>query len=410
MKIALLTFLNVANYGANLQADSTYQYLVNHGHDVWAIDYQSYKTIIEHKLSHAKRNLLHQPLPVQYIAHHEFVQKEITNRTRRLSTTSEVAKFIIRKNFDAVIIGSDAVVQHWPWFSTLKLGYKRPFWIEPMQRERRFPNPFWGEDYADEVPTAMMSVSSQNSKYYTFSKRTLHHMGEQLKKMRYISTRDNWTRDMFLKAAPGLDVHVTPDPVFALNQNLSGKIPSETVIRKKYNLPQNYILIGLREQVFSVDELQELNNLFMKDNKECVAFDIEGRYNYLHPFKYQVPLPLSPLNWFALIKYASGYIGSNMHPIVSSLTNAVPCFSIDNWGIKDDKSEMKTSSKVFDVLSQYGLTDFWSPLKNGKCGKTVREIHDILTRYPQGSVAEISKKRLYVYNEMMANIIVGFKN
>ena len=32
MKIGVLTFLHVANFGANLQATSTYYYLINQGH------------------------------------------------------------------------------------------------------------------------------------------------------------------------------------------------------------------------------------------------------------------------------------------------------------------------------------------------------------------------------------------
>ena len=39
MKIGVLTFLNVANFGANLQATSTYYYLKNHGHVPVFINY-----------------------------------------------------------------------------------------------------------------------------------------------------------------------------------------------------------------------------------------------------------------------------------------------------------------------------------------------------------------------------------
>lgn len=410
MKIALLTFLDVANYGANLQAASTYNYLVNHGHDVWAIDYRSYNTIFDKKLSTWKRKLMHQNLRVQDVAHHEFVSVEIHKKISGLHTTKEVAEAIIDGNFDGVIIGSDAVAQHWPWLSTLKLGHKRPFWIEPMQRERRFPNPFWGKGYADRIPTAMMSVSSQNSKYDSFSSITLHQMSKLLHEMTYISTRDAWTRKMMLKAAPDLQIQVTPDPVFALNQNLGDKIPTEEQIRQKFRLPEKYVLIGLRGQVFTKEELSELDNYFNKIGQSCVAFDIEGQYAYEHPFKYQIPLPLSPLDWFALIKYASAYIGSNMHPIVSSLTNAVPCFSIDNWGIKGKGTEeTKGSSKVYDVLSQYNLQDYWTSIENGRCNTSVSDIFETIQKFPKENVRKISTARLETYNNMMKSIIKSFQ-
>lgn len=411
MKIALLTFLDVANYGANLQAASTYNYLVNHGHDVWAIDYRSYNTVRDKKMSYWKRKLLHQTPRIQDAAHHKFISDEINQKITGLHTSRQVAHAIINGHFDGVIIGSDAVAQHWPWFSTLKLGHHRPFWIEPMQRERRFPNPFWGKGYADRIPTAMMSVSSQNSKYDKFSSLTLHQMSRCLHEMTYISTRDAWTRSMMLKAAPDLYIDVTPDPVFALNQNLKNKIATESTIRHKYDLPDKYVLIGLRGQVFTKSELNELENYFNEIGLNCVAFDIEGKYAYEHPFKYQIPLPLSPLDWFALIKYASAYIGSNMHPIVSSLTNAVPCFSIDNWGIKGKGvRENQVSSKVYDVLSQYNLQDFWTPIENGKCKKTAKEIFDILMNFPKDKVSQISAIRLTNYNKMMETILKSFQH
>jgi len=410
MRIGLLTFLDVANFGANLQASSTYYYLKNMGHEVVAIRYESYKTVAERHLSRLKRNLLRQPLSVQCIAHHEYVMKMIDNQTKALHTNSQVATHIKEYKLDGVIIGSDAVAQHWPLCSTWQFTMKRPFWIEPLQAERRFPNPFWGVGFADEVPTAMMSVSSQNSKYYSFKKFTLRRMAKQLRLMKYISVRDAWTRDMMLHADPSLSIALTPDPVFALNQNLKQYIPSEEEIRKKYSLPENYVLIGLRSQVYTCDELAMLNELFKKEGKECVAFNIDGVYNYTHPFDYTIPLPLSPLDWFALIKYASAYIGSNMHPIVSSLTNAVPCVSLDNWGIVDFWGRRKEgkSSKVYDVLSQYGLGDYWIPIKQGKCDVTPNNIVNLLHSFPIDKVRKKSSKRLEVYNQMMNNIVKSF--
>lgn len=407
MRIGLLTFLDVANFGANLQASSTYYYLKNMGHEVIAIRYESYKTVAEKILSRLKRKLLGQPLSVQGQAHHEYVMTMLENQTKALHTNRQVAAAIREYKLDGVIIGSDAVAQHWPICSTWQFKMKRPFWIEPLQAERRFPNPFWGIGFADKVPTAMMSVSSQNSKYYSFRKFTLRRMAKQLHLMKYISVRDAWTKEMMLHADSSLDITVTPDPVFALNQNLKQYIPSEEQIRSKYSLPAHYVLIGMRSQVYTCDELSQLNELFKKEGKECVAFNIDGVYNYTHPFNYTIPLPLSPLDWFALIKYASAYIGSNMHPIVSSLTNAVPCVSLDNWGIVDFWGRRKEgkSSKVYDVLSQYGLSDYWIPIKQGRCEATIDKLVALIDSFPVVEVRRTSEKRLYKYNNMMDEIL-----
>lgn len=410
MKIAILTFFDVANFGANLQLISTYSYLKNQGHEVVALDYSSYKTIAEKFLSKYKRKLTGKLLNPQIIEHHRFINEQITEQIHSLHSCQQVRKAIIDNRIEGVIIGSDAVVQHWPLFSTLKLGIKRPFWIEPLQQERRFPNPFWGVRFANEVPTVMMSVSSQNSKYQLFSKSTLKRMSKQLKLMKYISVRDIWTRDMMCKADSSLDIEITPDPVFALNQNVGSQIPTENEIRSYFSLPVNYVLVGLRSQVFSVEQLKELNDLMKEDGKECVAFSVDGIYGFNHPFSYTVPLPLSPLYWFALIKYASAYIGSNMHPIVSSLANGVPCYSIDNWGTVDffGRKKIAASSKVYDVLAQYGLQDYRSQIDNGVCKVDMKDICMKIKNFPIERVKLISDERYNIYDNMMQNILKSF--
>lgn len=410
MKIGVLTFLHVANFGANLQATSTYYYLKNQGHTPVFINYTSYQVEITNKISQLKKKLQNRSISIQTLEHEKFIKEQIKNQTRNVHTCSQVFEVIKEEGIEAVIIGSDAVAQHWPLFSTLKLGKHRPFWIEPLQQERRFPNPFWGVGFSDKIPTAMMSVSSQNSKYPIFTKSVLKRIAKQIDTMTYVSVRDAWTKDMMLAAQPSRSIEVTPDPVFALNYNLGDLIPSENDIRRKFELPEKYVLIGLRSQVYTYEELDKMNELLMSEGKECVAFNIDGVYAYKHPFKYEIKLPLNPLDWFGLIKYASAYIGSNMHPIVSSLTNGVPCFSIDNWGIVDFWGKKKTSksSKVYDVLSQYGLTDYWCSIENGKCNTTVEKIIEKLHNFPTDKVKQISIKRVNVYKNMMERIISSF--
>ena len=54
----------------------------------------------------------------------------------------------------------------------------------------------------------------------------------------------------------------------------------------------------------------------------CVALPMPTGVDFKHTFDYEIPTPLSPLDWYALIKYASAYIGENMHPVVVALHNA----------------------------------------------------------------------------------------
>ena len=85
----------------------------------------------------------------------------------------------------------------------------------------------------------------------------LKRMGKSLKRLKYISVRDAWTKDMMLAAGPELSIDITPDPVFALNQNVGEKIPLEEDIRNRFVLPDKYVLIGMRTQILSIPFLEE---------------------------------------------------------------------------------------------------------------------------------------------------------
>lgn len=407
MRIGVLTFYRVANFGANLQALSTYSYLRNHGHEVVFLEYISPQTKWLRLFSHYKSLIKTKRSHLQLAEHLKFIDNILKEQILHLYNANQVKNAIRKNSIDAVIIGSDAVVQHWPWFSTLKLGKNRPYWIEPLPSERRYPNPFWGYGFSDNVPTAMMSVSSQNSKYEKFSKHTLMCMNKNLNRLKYISVRDAWTKNMMLAAESKLSIDITPDPVFALNQNAGEKIPAEDEIRKRFTLPDKYVLIGMRAQTLSIHFLKSLNDAMLMEGKECVAFPIDGAMAFSHPFKYSIPIPLSPLDWYALIKYSAGYIGSNMHPIVSSLANGVPCYSLDNWGSTDfwGKKENNASSKVFDVLKQYGLENNWTQIEGNVCNVTVDEIVKRLKEYPVDQVIAISEARYVKYEKMMQDIV-----
>ncbi len=142
-----------------------------------------------------------------------------------------------------------------------------------------------------------------------------------------------------------------------------------------------------------------------------MAFPVNGAVAFSSPFRYKIEVPLSPIDWYALIKYATAYIGSNMHPIVTALTNGVPCYSLDNWGSTDFWGHKKhdESSKVYDVLKQYGLEKNRTAIENGICDVTVSTITKSLSAYPVEIVEKISNQRYTVYSSMMQNIIKKIK-
>lgn len=403
MIIGILTFYRVVNFGANLQALSTYRYLEAHGHTPIMINYQSaeMQKTISKCLQRDK----------QAEAHLKFVNEHLINQTKLCSTFEEVCDELERMGIERIIIGSDAVLQHHPLLSRIHIGRRKPFYILKLSPERRYPNIFWGEKIIENVSCSLMSVSSQNSRYNLFSPSLKKKMKESLSHFTYISVRDKWTQKM-LYSITGDYFPITPDPVFAFNQNVADLIPSRESILKKFNIPDKYVLISLRSQSISREKLLDLKNCFKKHGIDCVTLPMPTGHGYQHDFSYQIPEPLDPLDWYALIKYSSGYIGSNMHPIIVSLHNGVPCYSIDNWGSINffNRRRNDGSSKVEDIMKEFDLDDNHQFINGQECIISPITVVKAILSFPKEKVVKKSQLMYTTYTKMMNSLIESFDN
>lgn len=400
MNIGIITFYRVANFGANLQAVSTYYYLLNNGYNPLFILYESNET----EKSFQKL----QPNEIQKKEHIKFVDTMIPQQSFRCKNAEDINRAIKEYYLDAIIIGSDAVLQHHPFRTRIKCGRRKPFYIVNMTPERLFPNCFWGCGLSADIPIAMMSVSSQNSEYQYFGHKFNVEMAEQLKKIRYISVRDTWTQNMICSITNNeIFPPVTPDPVFAFNANAGHLVSSEDYLRKKYRLPKNYVLVSLLHQDLTMQQMIELKNEFTKRNMQCIAFPMPVGIRFNHPFDFIIEIPLPILDWYGLIKYASAYIGNNMHPIIVSLHNGTPCYSIDFWGSTDFFGYHKNdgSSKVSHVLNLFGLEHNRSVIDKDICNINIKNVVDCIVNFPRESVIRKSNEIYNDYKSMMHEII-----
>lgn len=352
MKIGLIAYHAASNFGASLQLLSTYSYFKNKGDEPviinWVVeDLEEFYNVRTPK--YQKDCLL------------EF-RKNNWKETSLCRTSKEVADVIEKEEFDAVVIGSDAVAQNfYPFYIIPK--YKIGL-INTPTSDRCFPNVFWGDfiPYLKKrIPVVVMSASSQDSPYKTYSTEVCEQMYQCIKRYSYCSVRDSWTQEMFKHITCGEVVpQVTPDPVFAFNINANNIIPSREEILKKFGLPEKYFVISfLRKPAVSQSWLTKFEQLANAQGIECVMLPFSYK-NSLGKTKLCIDLPLSPIDWYSIIKYSSGYIGHNMHPIVVSLTNDVPFFSFDNYGRARIKSLItnESSSKIKHILSLAGLLEY----------------------------------------------------
>lgn len=348
-KIGILTYCKVANFGANLQALSTYYYLQNHGYNPIIIDWFP---------SDFEKRIIHENSSIQSKAHFDFVNSNM-NFTRLCRTSQDVVQVIEEENIHGVIIGSDAVLQHTPFFARLRPSRKSLLVYLKIDSTRQFPNPFWADWISEKkIPTAIMSASNQGAKFYKYPKRTMRKMYQCLSQLSYISVRDEWTKKMIEYVTNGqINPLITPDPVFGLKYNCKDIIPSKEEIFDKFKITKPYVLVSFRTPLLinglGKTWFEELQNIFMSHGKECLLLPMPNGIPIKYADMREITVPLSPIDWYALIQNADAYIGQNMHPIVSALSNGTPFFCFDDYASK--KQDQK--SKVADILDIFSVGD-----------------------------------------------------
>lgn len=402
MKIGIITFFRLANYGANLQAFSSFMYLTNHGHEVLFIDWEPddyYKTKVEKAISDNRSK-----------HHFEFVDYYLP-KTKRCITDEDICHVINEERIDAIIIGSDAVLQNHPLLERTIFPSKHILTILPPNSATTYPSPFWGsfiDKMSKQIPVAVMSGSSQDSKYFFIRGRERKKMGESIMKFVYFSVRDTWTQKMIqYLTLNAVKPDITPDPVFALRENAKNILPTKEVICEKYKLPDKYALFSFwNNTIVSYEWLKEIGDLFKANGITPVAFPMPGGVNFNHPYDIVVDTP-TPLDWYSIIANASAYIGEKMHPIVTCLSNSVPCFNFDHCGVKflRNKFRYSKSSKIYHIMKEFDVIDN-RVNGSGLCYKspTPRYVYEKIMSFDVAKCQRKSEHYLEEYNKMMTTI------
>lgn len=407
MKIGILTYHCVPNFGAQLQTVSTIGYLKKSGHT----------PVVLHWLpadleKRDRKNVPH----AQYEAHIDFALKSMP-LTRLCRTEDEVVRVIEEKGIDAIIIGSDALFKYVPLaarrvFSKRKLKFVGR---DVLSVEDLLSNLFWGgfiEKLHKRIPAYAFSVSSQNCPYTIMDKDERRTMGKCLNSFCGVTVRDEWTQRMVESIAGIYDVKITPDPVFSFNQNCYLSMPYKEEILEKYGLDENYVLVSFHLDILTDDYLNHLYALIEAEGKQPVSLPSPEGFSG-NKCKKNINLPLSPLDWYSLIYYSKGYIGERMHPIVVSIHNNIPFVCFDEYGVVENKlfglkkKYVKESSKIYDILSRAGLLNSWIPY-NGD----VPAPEDVIARlrtFDKLKCMRFSENYRSLYDESMKYVLCKLK-
>ncbi len=406
MKIGLLAYHAACNYGAFLQLLSTVEYIKKQGDEPWVINWvpKDFRAYYE-KCSLPEVRALYLHLINQYYP-----------LTTLCETDKEVAAVIENEHIDAVIVGSDAVLQHHPFRERFKFPCRRIIYIGHPTSDRMYPNCFWGsfnKYLSIPVPIAVISGSSQDSKFYYIKGKTKRRMKRSILNFRYISVRDDWTRKMIEYLTDNeVTPDVTPDPVFGFNYNVSHYLLTKQELLNKFNLPEKYLIVSFRgKNSVSQEWIDDFQNIAEKDGLSCVKLPYADMLAFGN-IQYSVGNTITPLEWYSLIKYSQGYIGNNMHPIVTAIVNGVPFFSFDNYGIpkKNGNPTNGESSKIYHLLSVADFLNNRVFVKKDYKIPSAQYVYNAVIGFDKSKELSFAKGYFSEYDKMMSKVMRLLKN
>ena len=401
MRIGILTYFNVPNFGAQLQTLSSVGYLRRMGHDPAVINWVP----ADLEAMYARR------VPsAQLQAHKEFVETYLPT-TSLCRTEEEVVKAIDENGLEAMIHGSDALFKYEPERTRRHFRKRKMSFVvnkPSISVEGLSGNVFWGHYLSQlkkSIPASVYAVSSQNCPYSLLTFRERRRLRDGLKNFHVISVRDEWTRGMVKKIMGNrYDVPIYPDPVFSLNQNCSQFIPSKEDMLKRFGLPEHYALFSFWSSTLGEDYVKEIAKELEKNGLATVALPMPERL-IDYGLDHKIELPLNPMDWYALIKYADGYIGERMHPIVVALHNAVPFFSFDEYGTRDQNGFCVDSSKTYHVVKKAGFEECYFAYHSGEARPSAKLVAERVISFEREKCLAFSKNMQHCYEEGMRDVL-----
>lgn len=407
MKVGVLTYHCVPNFGAQLQAISTIGYLRKKGFEAVCLNW--YAADLEEMYSRR--------IPECQVACHEKFTEESLPITTKVQNSTALISEIEKIELDAILVGSDALFKYIPLkdrrrFDIKHLRYYNNF--VPLSCELLEDNPFFGSFLKflnREIPGSVYAASSQNCPYKKLTYRERKEIKSSLSYYRKISVRDEWTKKMIEQITKRKNVPIYPDPVFSFNTNCYLSIPSKQEIIEKYNIPSNYLLLSFSGKHCDQNVVREIAKEAKKLNYTPVALPMPEK-TFAPGITKKIELPLSPIDWYALIIHSAGYIGERMHPIVVCLHNSVPFFCFDEYGLFEEKGFFirhmeynPYSSKTYQIVADAKLQNNLFSYKGSTPMPSAQEVLGKIINFDKNQCTIFAQKKQQEYEQGMNDIL-----
>jgi hypothetical protein len=326
MRIGVITYHWVANFGANLQALATTRWLASRGHDVLLVDYRPPALIDKYRST----------VPEEQFEAHQAFCRGCLPLTATFQTQAELRAAASDLDLGAAFTGSDAV---------FRLDYRLG------REDTTFPNPFWLDWVpGSNVVTGSIAASAMGTNFLGLPRDIRRGVRERLTAMEHVTVRDYWTQLMVLLVTAGrVRAGFLPDPVMILGDvfDFDG-VSDETT---HYGEP--YILLGTPTRLLDEDWVGGLVADAHRRGVAVIGLPMPEGDCAPGPLDWRVPVPLDPVAWYRWIAGARGYIGVRFHPIVVAMACGVPFVSLDLY---QKRGYPPFVSKTFDMTFRAGLS------------------------------------------------------
>lgn len=333
MRIGILTFHRSINYGAFIQCYAFSQELKkrypNHIVEVIDFEYLSKHTGYRNKYGHLN------PLRIEYSIQYSRFQKDLSllplSRQSFITDDTDGLCEYIKRNYDIVIVGSDAV-----WADKRGVKEGNPYWL-------------FG-DKLNSVAKMSYAASAFSTKFDQLTSEQRDYYKDRLSSFYYIGVRDYATKDfvesLFNKDSDQREIHLNHDPSFFLN-------PCHNKVLVNTTLNRNFVLNKKPSISFMTRYFPYIEDIRKKYNKEYNLLHFYIRNSIggdLKDLRCRYIFNLSPYEWYNMYSCMTLNFANYFHGACLGIVNHIPTIVVDD-------SNQNYMSKYTQVMLDLGLQD-----------------------------------------------------
>lgn len=305
MKIGILTFHRPVNYGAFLQAFALSNKIQSIFEDctVEIIDYiapKEKRKIYLNVLRRIKRRGLSAGYNelIKIRKFRESINNLQLSKQHFCTDDLNCLYDYINKNYDALVIGSDAV------FNWNQNGYPTAF----------IPN------YNFTIPVITYAASVHGLKYYEEPQKRINECAQVFRRMNDIYVRDLCTEEFVKFCSDKTVAKHSCDPTFLMDFERLYSIPHRSIemIKKQKKIRRNYIVLMLQNDEISRSIYEHYHSSY-----DVISLFVDNKYSDIFL------ADLTPIEWCLVLKNAKCVITSYFHGTLLSLQQGIPAVVVD---------------------------------------------------------------------------------